>query len=95
MTREEVKAQLAKCPLEWTEKNETISAKVTSWVEFPCVDFEIFLRESLHLSIYLSEDDRLLSILISEYEEESIERLKVKAEAHRLDFICRLLGIND
>ena len=95
MTREEVKAQLAKCPLEWKEKNETISANVTSWVGFPCVDFEIFLRESLHLSIHLSEDDRLPSILISAGEEESIEHLKSKAEAHLLEIACRLLRIKD
>ena len=95
MTREEVKAQLAKCPLEWEEKNETISTKVLSWVGFPCVDFEIVLGESLHLSTYLSEDDRLPSILIQEEEEESVERLKEKAEAHRIDFACRLLGIKD
>ena len=95
MTREEVKAQLAKCPLEWEEKNETISAKAISWVGFPCVDFVIFLGESLHLSMYLSEDDRLPSILISEEEEESVERLKANAEAHRLDLICQMLGIKD
>ena len=97
MTREEVKAQLAKCPLVWEEKNETISTKVLSWVGVPCVDFEIVLGESLHLSTYLSEDDRLPSILIQEEEEEeeSVERLKEKAEAHRLDFICRLLGVNE
>ena len=95
MTREEVKAQLAKRPLKWEEKNETISTKVLSWVGFPCVDFEIVLGESLHLSTYLSEDDRLPSILIQEEEEESVERLKEKAEAHRIDLICRMLGIND
>ncbi|EKY02407.1 CPW-WPC domain protein [Porphyromonas catoniae F0037] len=95
MTREEVKAQLAKCPLEWEEKNETISAKAISWVGFPCVDFVIFLGESLHLSMYLSEDDRLPSILISEEEEESVERLKANAEAHRLDIICKMLGITE
>lgn len=95
MTREDVRAQLAKNPLEWKEKNETISAKVISWVGFPCVDFEIFLGESLHLSIYLSEDDRLPSILISEEEEESVERLKANAEDHRLELSCRLLGIKD
>lgn len=95
MTREEVKAQLAKCPLEWEEKNETISAKAISWVGFPCVDFVIFLGESLHLSMYLSEDDRLPSILISEEEEESVERLKANAEDHRLYLICKMLGITE
>lgn len=95
MTREEVKAQLAKCPLEWEEKNETISAKAISWVGFPCVDFVIFLGESLHLSMYLSEDDRLPSILISEEEEESVERLKANAEDHRLELVCQMLGITE
>ena len=95
MTRKDVRAQLAKNPLEWKKKNETISANVIPWVGFPCVDFEIFFGESLHLSIYLSEDDRLPSILISEEEEESVERLKAKAEDHRLELVCRMLGIKD
>lgn len=95
MTREDIKKQLVKSPLEWEEKNETISAKAISWVGFPCVDFVIFLGESLHLSMYLSEDDRLPSILISEEEEESVERLKANAEAHRLDIICQMLGITE
>lgn len=45
--------------------------------------------------MYLSEDDRLPSILISEEEEESVERLKANAEAHRLDIICQMLGITE
>ena len=90
MTREDVRAQLAKNPLEWEEKNETISAKAISWV-----GFLIFLGESLHLSMYLSEDDRLPSILISEEEEESVERLKANAEDHRLELVCQMLGITE
>ena len=95
MTREDVRAQLEKNPLEWEDKNVIISAKVVSWVGCHCVDFEILFGESLHLSVYLSDDDRLPSILISEEEGESVERLKSRAEAHRLDLICRMLGIKD
>lgn len=91
MTREEVKAQLAKCPLEWEkEQSGAISAelpKLTRWLGVRC---SISYGE-LSVEMYSDEDCFTDYIASSFYDTE----LKAKAEDHRLDLICRLLGIND
>lgn len=90
MTREEVKAQLAKCPLEWEDGNSEIVARLpnlTKWLE---VKYSIScggLAVEMYSDKYYTTD----YIASSFYDTE----LKYKAEDHRLDFVCRLLGIKD
>lgn len=86
MTREEVKAQLAKCPLEW-EDGEARLANLTQCLE---VKYSITWGE---LAVDMcSPEDCLREYIASGF---CGVQLKAKAETHRLDLICRLLGIND
>lgn len=84
MTREEVKAQLAKCPLEW-EDEEARLINLTQSLE---VKYSITWGE-LAVDMCSPED------CLREYIESGfcVVQLKAKAEAHRVDFACRLLGI--
>ena len=108
MTCEEVKAQLAKCPLEWT-----IQALPQLGIEYfkaeikqgeLCIEYQISYEYENYVpkrvGLYLTAMD------CKEVADECIEmhifdnfqpldELKAKAEAHRLDLICRMLGIND
>lgn len=90
MTREEVKAQLAKCPLEWEKCHSDMVArlpKLTQWLE---VKYSINCGV---LDVDMCSDEECITdyIASSSYDTE----LKVKAETHRLDFICRLLGVKE
>ena len=108
MTREEVKAQLAKNPLEW--KQEECGR---FWYEY--LKAEISLSE-LRLEYHIRYDYEnykpkrvwlyLTAVDCAEVADECIEmrmfgnfqaldELKALAEAHRIDLICRLLGIKD
>ena len=91
MTREEVKAQLAKCPLKWKEtifQDEIVttaldfsgSVKIQYTISGQSLGAMVFGwgRPVLPLRLHCGEGD-----------------LKAIAEAHRLEIICRLLGIND
>ena len=91
MTREEVKAQLAKCPLEWSEGNNPGKAVTTpfyiSWgttLQYEIVGEKLYIRGSV-----LSEKAFCVGVYHKGQDP------KAKAEAHRLDLICRMLGIND
>ena len=92
MTREEVKAQLAKCPLEWEEDIDgRLFAEVCRLEREVCIIF--ILAEG---DVYIKADHggthhagEFLGV------EGSEEELKLIAESHRLDFVCRMLGIND
>ena len=86
MTREEVKAQLAKSPLVW-ENREAELVMLTQWLE---MKYSIDWRE---LSVEMCSPEECITDYIASSNDDT--ELKVKAEAHRLDFICRLLGIND
>ena len=91
MTREEVKAQLAKFPLEW---EETIypDEVVAEAIDF-CGSFKIqytILGKSLGAR-GINYDSTLLGTCLFCEEEDP----KAKAEDHRLLFACRMLGIND
>lgn len=94
MTREEVKAQLAKCPLKWGE---------TRLDKDPIAEAGVMHNE-VRIFYIVTDGDVLIKAddceicAVGEYlgcEGEDVEDLKAKAEAHRLGFICRLLGIKD
>ena len=94
MTREEVKAQLAKCPLKWGE---------TRLDKDPIAEAGVMHNE-VRIFYIVTDGDVLIKAddgeicAVGEYlgcEGEDVEDLKAKAEAHRLDLICRLLGIKD
>ena len=110
MTREDVRAQLAKNPLEWLEDNSD-----SSFVTY---------RTSLAISVDEDEDKNVLTgyyivlgkeskwcrleyynemlfsnvrqrILDTQGYQPSIDELKKIADNHRLDLICQMLGIKD
>lgn len=92
MTREEVKAQLAKCPLEWEEDiNGILTAKVCDLDRDVCVAFrliedDVYIKASNVGGRFVGEFLRV---------EGGEEALKTIAEGHRLLLACRMLGIND
>ena len=90
MTREEVKAQLAKCPLEWKDKEIEIVAYVDTG------DTPIELRYAIRgdcLNITIFVNGETTESFIGQYED--VDYLKYAAEDHRLDFICRMLGVKE
>jgi hypothetical protein len=129
MTREEVKAQLAKRPLEWKMIHDWTTSRNTSRCIHRGSLFRLFDDMSAFYSIRIRRkwnkngalklEGTLLLVVEAEeairlYGEESneyvigeaskqadalepcrIEKLEGMAENHRLDLICRLLGIND
>lgn len=93
MTREEVKAQLAKCPLEWEEWTcvHGLFAKAVDLNDSVSVFYNI-ARGGLYIEAHYV-DDRIYGDPI--HVSEDIDELKDKAEDHRLLLACRMLGIND
>ena len=94
MTREDVKQQLAKHPLEWGE---------TRLDKDPIAEAGVMHNE-VRIFYIVTDGDVLIKADDCEicavgeylgYEGEDVEALKSKAEAHRLDLACRLLGIKD
>ena len=108
MTREEVKAQLAKNPLEWTRETlphvgcEFLKAEVTGGdlhAEYR-IFYEYERLELKRVSLYLMVMDSYWEggecVLRKVNNFPTLEEVKAAAEAHRLEFISRrLLGIND
>lgn len=105
MTREDVRAQLAKNPLEWkkwcSRFNEgylvaplrigELSLEMRIYYE-P----EGFLRQALLVLMVSAHRDEAGEILLRNVNNlPTLEEVKAKAEDHRLDLICQLLGIND
>lgn len=91
MTREEVKAQLAKRPLEWEAGQGEMVAhlpKLTRWID---IKYSVRWGE---LAVDVCSDEECVTDYIASRSYSEIN-LKAEAEAHRLDFVCRLLGIND
>ena len=92
MTREEVKAQLAKCPLEWEENIEgIITAKVCDLDRTVCITYrlledDVYIKAANGCGRFVGE---FLGV------EGGEEALKTIAEGHRLLFACRMLGIKD
>lgn len=92
MTREEVKAQLAKSPLEWKEDIDGIlTAEVCSLEREVCITYRL-IEDDVYMKAAHSSGRFVGEFLGVEGGE---ELLKTIAEAHRVDLICRLLGIND
>ena len=129
MTREEVKAQLAKSPLEWKMIHDGTTSRNTSRCIHRGSLFRLFDDMSAFYSIRIRRkwnkngalklEGILLLVVEAEeairlYGEEPdeyiigeaskptdtlepcrIEKLESMAENHRLDFICRLLGVKE
>ena len=107
MTREEVRQQLKENPLEWTREAdgrfgfEYLKAKIKRGdmdVEYR-IFYEYERLELNRVSLYLmAMADRWEGgeCVMCKYDNfPTLEEVKAKAEAHRIDLICRLLGIND
>ena len=92
MTREEVRKQLAKNPLEWEEDIEGIlTAKVCDLEREVCITFrliedDVYIKASNVGGRFVGE---FLGV------EGGEEALKTIAEAHRLELICQLLGVKE
>ena len=108
MTREEVKAQLAKCPLEWEREArlffgyEYLKAEIKRGdlrVEYRIrYDYENYVLKRVGLYLMamdcVEEANECIEMNISG-NFRTLDEMKALAEAHRIDLICRLLGIND
>ena len=108
MTREEVKAQLAKCPLEWTHEArpffgyDYLKAEINRGdlrIEYRIrYDYENYVLKRVGLYLmaidFEEEVDECIEMHISG-DFQTLDDLKAQAECHRIDFACRLLGIND
>lgn len=107
MTREEVKAQLAKCPLEWTRESpvrfgfEYLKAKIKRGELH--AEYRIFYDyerlELKRVSLYfMAMADRWEGgeCVLRKFDNfPTLEEVKATAEAHRVDLICRLLGVKE
>lgn len=107
MTREEVREQLAKCPLEWEREAverfgyEYLKAEIKRGELH--AEYRIFYEyERLELRLvslyFMAMADRWEGgeCVMRKYDNfPTLEEVKAKAEAHRVDLICRMLGINE
>ncbi|WP_297190961.1 hypothetical protein [uncultured Porphyromonas sp.] len=91
MTREDVRQQLAKNPLEWSEGNNPGKAVTTpfyiSWgttLQYEIEGGNLYIRGSV-----LSEKAFCVGLFHRGQDP------KDKAEAHRLDLVCRMLGVTE
>lgn len=92
MTREEVKAQLAKYPLKWEQ---------TEIDQDPIAEIGV-MEDEIYIAYIISDGDLLIKADDGRYsnievyfgcETQDTEKLKQIAEEHRIDFICSLLHI--
>ena len=92
MTREEVKAQLAKCPMEWKEDIDGIlTAEVCSLEREVCITYRL-IEDDVYMKAAHSSGRFVGEFLGVEGGEEA---LKTIAEGQLIDFACRLLRIKD
>lgn len=92
MTREEVKAQMSKCPLEWEEDIEGIlTANVCALDREVCITYRL-IEDDVYMKA-ANGGGRFVGEFLGV--EGSEEELKAIAEGQRLLFACRLLGIKD
>lgn len=92
MTREEVKAQLAKCPLEWKEDIDGIlTAKACPLEREVCITYRL-IEDDVYLKAANGGGRFVGEFLGVEGGEEA---LKTIAEGHRVDLICRMLGVKE
>ena len=105
MTREEVRAQLAKNPLEW---NKGCSRFGEEYLVAPLRVGELSLEMRIYYESLGFFKRVLLVLMFSAHRDEAgeilmrkvndlptLEEVKAIAEDQRLDLICRLLGIGD
>lgn len=107
MTREEVRQQLKENPLEWEREAhprygyEYLKAKIKRgelqleyriFYEYERLELE---RVRLYLMAMADRWEGGECILRKFDNFPTLEEVKAKAEAHRIDLICRMLGIND
>ena len=107
MTREEVKQQLKEHPLGWTREAhprygyEYLKAEIKRG-ELQ-VEYRIFYeyerlelkRVELYLMAMADRWDGGECVMRKYNNFPTLEEVKATAEAHRVDLICRMLGIND
>lgn len=92
MTREEVKAQLAKCPLEWEEDIDGIlTANVCALDRSVCITYRL-IEDDVYIKA-ANGGGRFVGEFLGV--EGGEELLKTIAEAHLIDLICRLLGVKE
>lgn len=107
MTREEVKQQLAKNPLEWEREAhprygyEYLKAKIKRGelqLEYR-IFYEYERLELKRVSLYLMamadrwEGGECVLRKVDNFP--TLEEVKATAEAHRLDLICQMLGVKE
>lgn len=92
MTREEVRQQLAKNPLEWEEDIEGIlTAKVCTLDRNVCITYRL-IEDDVYIKA-ANDSGRFVGEFLGV--EGGEKALKAIAEAHRLDLICRMLGVKE
>ncbi len=92
MTREEVRQQLAKNPLVWKRDVEGIlTAEVCPLDRNVCITYRL-IEDDVYIKA-ANDSGRFVGEFLGV--EGGDEALKIIAEDHRLELICRLLGIND
>ena len=90
MTREEVKQQLEKSPLEWEEDIDGIlTAEVCSLEREVCITYRL-IEDDVYIKA-ANDSGRFVGEFLGV--EGGEKALKAIAEDHRLLFACRLLGI--
>lgn len=90
VTREQIEAQLAKNPLVWKEERGGETAQLQNLTRWLGVKYSIIWGE---LSVKMhSNGDCITGYITAGYCDIT---LKAKAEEHRLDLVCRMLGITD
>ena len=108
MTREEVRQQLAKNPLEWEREArpffgyDYLKAEIKRGdlrLEYHIrYDYENYVlkREGVYLTAMdcVEEANECIKMNISG-NFQTLDEMKELAEAHRLDLVCRMLGIKD
>ena len=105
MTREDVRAQLAKNPLVWKkgcsrfgEEYLVAPLRIGELTLEMRIYYEAvgFVRQVLLVLIFSAHRDEAGEILMRKVNNlPTLEEMKYQAEAHRLDLACRLLGIGD
>lgn len=91
MTREEVKAQLAKNPLEWEETIYPDDIVTTALTFGGSVKIQYTIEGGSLGAMVFGWDRPIFGMCLHC----GGGGLEAKAEAHRLELICRMLGIND
>ena len=107
MTREEVKAQLAKCPLEWEReaverfgyeylkaeiKRGELHAEYRIFYDYERLELK---RVSLYFMAMADRWEGGECVLRKVNDFPTLDEVKAAAEAHRIDLICRLLGVKE